>query len=58
MAIRKFLEEHKSEEEADLYRKAKHLIGVFFSICVTECVQITIDIIIKLLIETIRKITS
>ena len=28
MAIRKFLEEYSSEEEADLYSKAKLLIGV------------------------------
>jgi metal-responsive CopG/Arc/MetJ family transcriptional regulator len=28
MAIRKFLEEYSSEEEADLYSKAKRLIGV------------------------------
>ena len=28
MAIRKFLEEYGSEEDADLYRKAKRFIGV------------------------------
>ncbi len=28
MAIRKFLEEYSSEEEADLYSTAKRLIGV------------------------------
>lgn len=28
MAIRKFLEEYSSEEETDLYHKAKRLIGV------------------------------
>ena len=28
MAIRKFLEEYSGEEETDLYRKAKRLIGV------------------------------
>jgi hypothetical protein len=28
MAIRKFLEEYSSEEEVDLYSKAKGLIGV------------------------------
>jgi predicted DNA-binding protein len=28
MAIRKFIEEYSSEEEADLYSKAKRLIGV------------------------------
>jgi metal-responsive CopG/Arc/MetJ family transcriptional regulator len=28
MAIRKFLEEYSSEEEVDLYSKAKRLIGV------------------------------
>jgi metal-responsive CopG/Arc/MetJ family transcriptional regulator len=28
MAIRKFLEEYSSEEEADLYRKAKRFVGV------------------------------
>ncbi len=28
MAIRKFLEEYSNEEEADLYSKAKRLIGV------------------------------
>ena len=28
MAIRKFLEDYSSEEEADLYSKAKRLIGV------------------------------
>ncbi len=28
MAIRKFLEEYSSDEEADLYSKAKHLVGV------------------------------
>ena len=28
MAIRKFLEEYGSEEDADLYNKAKRLIGV------------------------------
>jgi metal-responsive CopG/Arc/MetJ family transcriptional regulator len=28
MAIRKFLEEYSSEEDADLYSKAKRLIGV------------------------------
>jgi hypothetical protein len=28
MAIRKFLEEYSSEQEADLYSKAKRLIGV------------------------------
>ena len=28
MAIRKFLEEYGSQEEPDLYSKARHLIGV------------------------------
>jgi hypothetical protein len=28
MAIRKFLEDYSSEEDADLYSKAKHLISV------------------------------
>ena len=28
MAIRKFLEDYSSEEDADLYSKAKRLIGV------------------------------
>ncbi len=28
MAIRKFLEEYSSEEDADLYSKARRLIGV------------------------------
>ena len=28
MAIRKFLEDYSSEEEADIYSKAKRLIGV------------------------------
>lgn len=28
MAIRKFIEEYSGEREADLYRKATHLIGV------------------------------
>ena len=28
MAIRKFLEEYSGDEETNLYRKAKHLVGV------------------------------
>jgi hypothetical protein len=28
MAIRKYIEEYSNEKEADLYSKAKHLIGV------------------------------